>query len=65
MADKIKPHTVERVKKIRAWELKNNYSEAQHIKGFKKYKIKIELMSLLQIHLLELKNKKIFKKTFL
>ena len=38
MADKIKPHTVERVKKIRAWELKNNYSEAQHIKGFKKYK---------------------------
>ncbi len=38
MADKIKPHTIERVKKIRAWELKNNYSEAQHIKGFKKYK---------------------------
>ena len=38
MADKIKPHAVDRVKKIRAWELKNNYREAQHIKGFKKYK---------------------------
>jgi|TARA_R110000803_G_scaffold26745_2_gene63002 FkbM family methyltransferase len=38
MADRIKPQAVERVKKIRAWELNNKYREAQHIKGFKKYK---------------------------
>ena len=38
MADKIKPHTIERVKKIRAWESKNNFKEAKDLKGFKLYK---------------------------
>jgi hypothetical protein len=38
MADKIKPHAVERVKKIRAWESKNNFKEAKDLKGFKLYK---------------------------
>ena len=38
MADKIKPHVVERVKKIREWEAKNNFSEAKDLTGFKLYK---------------------------
>ena len=38
MADRIKTHTVERVKKIRAWESKNEYKEAKDLKGFKLYK---------------------------
>jgi hypothetical protein len=38
MADRIKSHVVERVKKIREWEAKNNYKEAKDIPGFKLYK---------------------------
>ena len=37
MADKVKPHTVERVKKIREWEEKNNFKEAKDIEVFKPY----------------------------
>jgi len=38
MADRIKLHVIERVKKIRAWESKNNFKEAKDLKGFKLYK---------------------------
>jgi len=38
MADRIKPHTVERVKLIRKWEKKNRFKEASKLPGFKLYK---------------------------
>jgi len=38
MADRIKPHTVERVKLIREWENKNNFKEARDLPGFTLYK---------------------------
>ncbi len=38
MADRIKPHVVERVKKIRQWEENNNFREARKLPIFKKYK---------------------------
>ena len=38
MADKIKPHVVERVKLIRQWEAKNGFKEAKDLSGFKLYK---------------------------
>ena len=38
MADRIKPHVVERVKKIREWEATNGFKEARHLPGFKLYK---------------------------
>ena len=38
MADRIKPHVVERVKKIREWEAMNDFKEARHLPGFKLYK---------------------------
>jgi hypothetical protein len=38
MADRIKSHTVERVKLIREWESKNNFKEAKDLKGFTLYK---------------------------
>tara|TARA_R100000030_G_scaffold91214_1_gene76196 strand:- start:232 stop:1044 length:813 start_codon:yes stop_codon:yes gene_type:complete len=38
MADRIKPHVVERVRKIREWEAKNNFAEAKDLPGYKLYK---------------------------
>ena len=38
MADRIKPHVVERVKKIRQWEENNSFREARKLPIFKKYK---------------------------
>ena len=38
MADKIRPESVERVKKIREWENRNSFNEAKDIHTFKKYK---------------------------
>ena len=38
MADKIKPHVVERVKKIRQWEEQNQFKEARRTAGFVLYK---------------------------
>ena len=38
MADRMKPHVIERVKLIRDWENKNNFKEAKDLKGFKLYK---------------------------
>ena len=38
MADRMKPHVVERVKLIRQWEAKNGYDEAKDLPGFQLYK---------------------------
>ena len=38
MADRMKPHVVERVKLIRQWEAKNGYDEAKDLPDFKLYK---------------------------
>ena len=38
MADRIKPHVVDRVKKIREWESQNNFKEAKDITEFQLYK---------------------------